>query len=515
MPIDLDNLPEDPAALRQLLCAAAAEIDKLERLISQLQRHQFGRRSEQLDPDQLALGLEDVEQTKATAEAERAAKRPAPQRQRKPARNRGALPKSLPRIEQVIDVADKSCPCCGGALHQIGEDCSEMLDFVPATLRVKVIRRPRYACRTCEQGVVQAPAPDRPITGGMASEALIAQVLISKYADHLPLYRQARIFARHGIDLDRSTLCNWVGHACWWLKPVYELLVQNVLTSDKIFADDTTLPVLDPGRGRTKTGRLWCYARDDRPWGGPAPPAAVYLYSADRKACHPAAHLAGFRGVLQTDGYSGFKSLLAARPPDEVILAFCWAHARRKFYDVHVANGSALAAEALRRIGELYQIEAELRGQSADYRRRERQERSRPLIEALHGWLEQQLALISGKSELAEAMRYALRHWNGLCVFLDDGRVEIDDNVVERSIRPVALGRKNALFAGSDGGGEHWAMVMSLIETARLNGVEPFAWLRDVLERVVSGQCKNHELAQLLPWNWRAGRETDHTALAA
>jgi transposase len=482
----------------------------------QLQRHQFGRRSEQLSEDQLALAMEDLEQSKAVAEAEQAAKageRKPPRTT--PARNRGALPKSLPRIEVVVDIADKTCPCCSGALHRIGEDQSEMLDFVPASLRVKVIRRPRYACRTCEQGVVQAPAPERPIDGGMATEALIAHVLISKYADHLPLYRQAQILARHGIDLDRSTLCGWVGRACWWLRPLYDLLVRTVLSSNKLFADDTPLPVLDPGRGRTKTGRLWCYARDDRPWCGPAPPAVAYIYSEDRKAAHPRAHLAGFGGVLQTDGYSGFKSLLGARPPDQITLAFCWAHARRKFYDVHVSNGSLLAAEALRRIAELYQIEAELRGRPAEFRRAKRQARSKPKVEAFHGWLEQQLARISGKSELAEAMRYALRHWAGLCVFLDDGRVEIDDNVVERSIRPVALGRKNALFAGSDGGAEHWAIAMTLIATAKLNEVEPFAWLRDGLERVVSGQCQQHQLTTLLPWNWRPAGEGGAAAVAA
>src|SRR3954451_10967914 len=323
--------------------AAQAEIEKLRLLIRQLQRGQFGRRSEKLDPDQLRLRLEDLEQNIAAAEAaqEAATKSsdaPRPPRPRR--RNLGALPAHLPRIEVLVDVADKSCPCCGGNLHVIGEDTSEMLDLVPAQLRVKVIRRPRYACRACEEAVVQAPAPERPITGGMASEALLAQVLVAKYGDFLPLYRQAQIFARQGIGLDRSTLCDWVGRACWWLEPLWRLLRRHVMSSTRIFADDTTLPVLDPGRGRTKTGRLWGYAVDDRPWCGSTPPAVVFLYAEDRKGEHPAAHLAGFRGVLQVDGYSGFQSLLENPPPGEVRLAFCWAHCRRRFYYCCVTSGA-------------------------------------------------------------------------------------------------------------------------------------------------------------------------------
>ena len=489
--------------------AAQAEIEKLRLLIRQLQRGQFGRRSEQLDPDQLQLGLEDLEQTIAAAEAaqEAATKSsdpPRPPRSRR--RNLGALPAHLPRVEILVDVEDKSCPCCGGALHVIGEDTSEMLDIVPAQLRVKVIRRPRYGCRSCEEAVVQAPAPERPITGGMATEALLAHVLVAKFSDHLPLYRQAQIFARQGIELDRSTLCDWVGRACWWLEPLWRLLRRHVMSSTRIFADDTRLPVLDPGRGRTKTGCLWGYAIDDRPWGGETPPAVVYLYAEDRKGEHPAAHLAEFEGILQVDGYSGFKSLLAGRPPDQIKLAFCWAHCRRGFYELHQSTGSPLAEEALRRIGELYRIEAEIRGRPAEERRAVRQERSKPIVEALHAWLTVQLGRVSGRSTLAEAIRYALRHWQGLVLFLDDGRLELDTNSIERAIRPIALGRKNSLFAGSDGGARHWAIVASLVATAKLNGVEPLAWLTDVLERMVSGRTKAHELERLLPWAWKAER---------
>src|SRR5919202_64885 len=362
---------------------AQAEIEKLRLLIRQLQRGRFGRRSEKLDPDQLQLGLEDLEQAAAAAEAaqEAASRTPRPPRAAR-RRNLGALPAHLPRVEILVDVEDKSCPCCGGSMHVIGEDTSEMLDIVPAVLRVRVIRRPRYGCRACEGAVVQAPAPERPITGGMATEALIAHVLVAKYGDFLPLYRQAAVFARQGIALHRSTLCDWVGRACWWLEPLWRLLRRHVMASTRIFADDTLLPVLDPGRGRTKTGRLWGYAVDDRPWGGSTPPAVVYLYAEDRKGEHPAAHLAEFRGILQVDGYSGFKRLLENRPPGEIRLALCWAHCRRRFYEIHRATGSPLAEEALRRIGELYRIEAGIRGRSADERRATRRERSKPLVDA-------------------------------------------------------------------------------------------------------------------------------------
>ena len=398
-------------------------------------------------------------------------------------------------------------------LRVIGEERREQLDLVPAQLRVRVTRRPRYACRACESVVVQAPAPERPVDGGLATEALVAHVVVSKFADSLPLYRQAQMLARQGVDLDRSTLAHWVGRACWWLTPLCRLLVNTVLSSPKVFADDTTLPVLDPGRGKTKTGRLWCYAVDDRPWAGPGHPVAVYTYTEDRRNQRPAEHLAGFRGVLQVDGYDGFKRLAGDRVDASVTLAFCWAHLRRPFYEFFTATQSPLAAEALARIGALYAIEAEIRGHPAERRRAVRQARSRPIVEALHDWLQAQVGRLSAGSDLAKAVRYALRHWPGLVVFLEDGRVEMDSNAVERAIRPHTLTRKNALFAGSDGGARHWAVAMSLIQTAKLNGVNPLAWLTDVLERIVSGRTKRHELHTLLPWTWKT--EKAAPALAA
>jgi len=513
------TLPQDPVSLQLILRAALAEIERLQLQLAALRRNRFGRRSEKLDDERLQQGIEDLEQSVAEQEAglEAAAAEPAKPKPAAPAsppakpakRNRGALPAHLPRIELIVDVEDKACPCCGGTLHIIGEDRAEMLDYVPAQLRVKLIRRPRYGCRACESAVVQAPAPERPIDGGMATEALLAHVLINKYCDHLPLYRQAQIFARAGVTLDRSTLCNWVGRACWWLTPLHELMMTTVLASPKIFADDTVLPVLDPGRGKTKTGRLWCYAVDNRPWRGPGHPAVAYMYSEDRKGAHPANHLKAYAGLLQVDGYAGFAGLVTDPAGDPPKLAFCWAHARRKFHDIFAATKAPLAGEALRRIAALYEVEIDLRGKLAEERQRGRQLRSRPLVEALHAWFNETLPRLSGRSALAEAIRYALRHWAGLILFLDDGRLEPDTNTVERAIRPVTLCRKNALFAGSDGGGRHWAIVMSLIQTAKLNGVEPQAWLTDVLERIVSGRAKRNELDTLLPWNWKPDRRSE------
>ncbi|HSZ94617.1 MAG TPA: IS66 family transposase [Acetobacteraceae bacterium] len=538
MQIDLASLPDDPAKLQQMLremVAASeqqqatlqhavqqrdAEIDKLQLLIKRLLRQQFGRRSEQLTAEQLQLGIEDLEQSIAAKEAGQDAANAGgdkPQRRpdAKPNRNHGALPAHLPRYEVLIDIEHRDCPCCGGALHVIDELRSEQLDIVPAQLRVRVTRRPRYACRTCEGAVVVAPAPERPIDGGMATEALVTHVVVSKFCDSLPLYRQSQMLERQGITLDRSTLSNWVGRACWWLTPLYDLMVSTALSAPKLFADDTTLPVLDPGRGRTKTGRIWCYAVDDRPWAGPTHPIAAYVYSEDRKGSRPAGHLAGFRGMLQVDGYDGFKRLASGRADSSVKLAFCWAHMRRPFYEFWVSTKSPLAAAVLAKISELYAIEAEIRGHPAEHRRRIRQERSRPIVDALHLWLQDHLGRVSAVSDLAKAIRYAIRHWPGLVVFLEDGRVEMDTNVVERAIRPNTLTRKNALFAGNDGGARHWAIAMTLIQTAKLNGVNPMAYLTDVLERIVSGRTKQNELHTLLPWNWTASTSVTITSHAA
>jgi transposase len=497
-----DALPDDPGTLKAMLLAERARAERLEQIIKELQRHRFGRRAETLPEDQLLLGLEDVEQVAASGESEAEAVAPT-ERAYGPAKrrmNRGALPPHLPRIEMVVDIEDHTCPCCRNALHRIGEDCSERLDIMPAQLRVLVVRRPKYACRACEDVVVQAPAPARLIEGGLPTEAAVAHVLVAKYADHLPLYRQAQIYARQGITLDRSTLADWVGRAAFMLRPVHERLLTTLKTSTKLFADETTAPVLDPGRGRTKIGQLWAYARDDRPWGGADPPGVAYVYAPDRKAERPITHLAGFKGVLQVDGYGGYR-VLAER--GDVDLAFCWAHVRRRFYELAVAGPAPIASEVLKRIGELYTIETECRGRSADERHAHRQQKSRPILSELEPWLRTKLGLISQKTKLAEAIRYALSRWEGLTRFLGDGRIEIDSNVVERSIRPIALNRKNALFAGSDGGGEHWAIIASLIETCKLCDVDPQIYLADVITKIVNSH-PNSRIDDLLPWAYRA-----------
>ena len=506
MDIDLAALPDDVETLQQMISAivvarqgerveAQAEIDRLRAIVKALQRSQFGRRSERLDPDQLLLGLEDLDADIARVEAAS----PVANTARSKSTSEPRLPDDLPREDVRLDIDSDTCPCCGKALHKIGETVSETLDFVPARLRVLRISRPRYGCRACGT-IHQAPAPERPITKGLATSGLLAHVLISKYCDHLPLYRQSQIFARQGLEINRSTLTNWVGGAAWWLEPLRARLAEQVFASKTLFADDTPIPVLDPGRGRTKTGRLWVYARDERPWAGLDPPAAVYFYSPDRRAERPATHLGRFSGILQVDGYAGFEQLMAR---GTIALAACWAHTRRKFYEVHEATGSPIAAEALRRIAELYAVEKDIRGHNAERRRSVRDARSRSLVEAMKPWLERQLTRLPPRSTLAEAIRYALARWPALCRFLEDGRVELDTNTVERAIRPVTLGRKNHLFAGSDGGADRWAIVASLITTAKLNDVEPYAYLKDVLERLTNG----HPMAridELLPWNWKA-----------
>ena len=385
---------------------------------------------------------------------------------------------------------------------------------MPAQFRVLVVRRPKYACRACEDVVVQAPAPARLIEGGLPTEATVAHVLVSKYADHLPLYRQAQIYERQGVDLDRSTLADWVGRAAFHLRPVHERILADLRSSTKLFADETTAPVLDPGRGRTKTGQLWAYARDDRPWGGSDPPAVAYVYAPNRKAEQPIAHLAGFTGVLQVDGYAGYRALAEK---GGVSLAFCWAHVRRRFYELAV-GGPAPIAERGARTHRARSTRSRTTSAAAapEERRAARQDRTRPLLADLEPWLREKLALISQKTKLAEAIRYALSRWEGLTRFLDDGRIEIDSNTVERSIRPIALNRKNALFAGSDGGGENWAIVASLIETCKLCGVDPQAYLADTLAKIVNGHL-NSQIDDLLPWAYarkpsRSGTWPDNIA---
>ncbi len=522
------QLPSDIEVLRALVMTACTErdaaiaerdralsqIDRLRHLLRQLQRAQFGRRSEKLDPEQLLLALEDIEQAIAGNEAADDKKDAVAARARGEKRrvNRGALAAHLPRVDVTIEPEDTNCPCCREPMHVIGEETSQRLDVVPAQFRVIVTHRPKYACRACEQAVIQAPAPERLIKGGLPTEAMVAYVLVAKYAWHLPLYRQTQMLLAQGLDIKRAILAFWVGYAAAELKPLYLRLRELILTSSKIAVDETVAPVLDPGRGCTKKGYFWAIARDDRPWGGTDPPAIAYSYAPGRGAVHALKLLEHYRGIVQCDGYAAYKTIAEAACGGEAItLAFCWAHLRRRFFDIAKDGSAAIASEALERIAALYVIEKTIRGQSANKRRAVRQERSKPLVLALKTWLEGQLACVSGKSVIAEAIRYGLNHWDGLTRFLDDGRIELDTNIVERGIRPIVLNRKNSLFAGHDQGAENWACIASLIETCKLHGVDPQTYFADVLTKLVN-LWPVSRLDELMPWAWAAQRSANKLA---
>ena len=491
------------AAKDEALANRDVELARLTTLLKKFQRLQFGKKSERLNADQMSLGLEDISTSIGMAEADeeaRNARRSASRRSNRGVK-RGGLPAHLPRIEQVIEIEDKSCPCCAHALHVIGEDPSERLDVIPAQFRVLVTRRPKYACRACTDGVHQAPAPPRLVEGGLPTEALIAHLIVGKYADHLPLYRQHQIMQRAGIEIDRACLAEWVGRAAFALRPVTERLLLHLKRSGKLFCDETTAPVLDPGKGKVKRGYLWAIARDDRPWNGPEPPGVVYVYAPTRSGEVALRALSGFQGVLQVDGYAGYNALTDNRRKDEapLKLAFCWTHWRRDFFDLAKSGPAPIAQEMLKRIAALYDIEADIRGRSADERRAVRQEKSAPLVEALYTWVEERLTRLPNSGDLPEALRYGVKRREGLSRFLDDGRLEMDTNTVERAMRPIALNRKNALFAGSDEGGTAWGVLASLVETCKLNGVEPHAYFTDVLTKIVQG-WPAARLDDLLPW---------------
>jgi transposase len=496
------DLPDDVEILKQIVLEQRArllsnklQIEQLKLELSKLRRMQFGRSSEQLDEKiaQLELTLEELE-------AREAALPPAvivalPERLQ-PIRR--PLPESLPR-ETVMHSSSPRCPECSAEMRVLGEDVAEMLEYVPSHFKVIRHVRPKLSCPKCQK-IVQAEAPSRPIARGLAGPGLLAHVLVSKYCDHLPLYRQSQIYQRDGIDLDRSTLADWVGSASELLGPLVTAIRDYVFKAYKVHGDDTPVPVLCPGRGTTRQGRLWAYVRDDRPAGGTDPPAVWFAYSPDRKGEHPRRHLKDFIGILQADGYAGFDRLYNDQDPHHPIKeAACWAHVRRKFYDIHVATDSPIASEALTRIGELYGIESEVRGQSPEIRQQIRGARASPKLAELYQWLIATAKKISKKSDLAGAIHYALARWKALTRYRDDGRVEIDNNAAERSLRAVALGRKNYLFAGADCGGERAAAMYSLIGTAKLNGVDPESYLRYVLERIAEHPI--NRIDELLPWH--------------
>jgi transposase len=488
---------EQLTTTEEQLRSRESEIEHLKLLIAQLHRMQFGRKSEKLGQqiEQLELRLEELQSNAIQAPKEPVRALPAGT----PARPvRRPLPDHLPRQTRQLEPFQTECPDCGGRLGKLGEDVSEVLEYVPASFFVIRYVRSKLSCAACQR-IVQAAAPSRPIERGIAGPGLLAHVLVSKYADHLPLYRQSEIYARQDVELERSTLADWVGGASYLMAPLVEALRAYVMATGKLHADETPVPVLAPGTGKTKTGRLWTYVRDDRPAGDAASPAVWFAYSPDRKGEHPQRHLQGFRGTLQADAYAGFQQLYEDGRIKE---AGCWAHVRRKWYDLQQAHALPVAAEALQRIAELYAIEKEIRGRPPDERQQVRQARAKPLLDSLRQWFEETLSKLSRKSDTTAAIRYALSRWNVLTCYCDDGHLEIDNNAAERALRAVAVGRKNYLFAGSDRGGERAAALYSLIGSAKLNGLDPESYLREVLTRIADHPIRRIE--ELLPWNLAA-----------
>ncbi|MBV1897205.1 MAG: IS66 family transposase [Rhodobacteraceae bacterium] len=494
MPNALANLPEDPAELRQVTELLAAEvkaqalmIEKLQHQLHGANRHRFGSKSESMDQLQLFAENEDI------AQAVNSAKQPPPAEPKaKPKRK--PLPDHLDRIEQVLSIGE-DCPECGGDLSKLGEDITEELEYIPGRFVVNKIIRPRMACRRCEV-ISQAPLPSRPIERGRPGPGLLAHVLVSKYADHLPLYRQSQIYAREGVDLDRSTMADWVGKSTALLEPLAEAIAKRVKDGAALFADDTPLKMLAPGK-KTKTARIWAYVRNERPWSGQSPPCVWYQFTVDHKGEHPVKHLSGYQGWVHVDSYAGFNGIFGEGKASEVA---CMAHIRRKFVDVFAAQGTAIAEETIKRIAQLYGVEKQARGKSPEVRAALRQEKAKPVFNDLEEWLHDQLPKISGKSPLAKAIRYALNRLPQTRPYLDTGFLELDNNTAERAMKPVAIGRKNWMFAGSQRGGNSMAIAFTLIDTAKLNKVDPQAWLTWVPGRIADH--KINKLDELMPWKY-------------
>jgi len=510
MPWQADDLPRDVDLLQAFVRELQAENAQLRSLLKGVTQQAFGISSERgsvILSDQGCLALGDLAEMAAPVAAnDDGAAAPVDVPVRRPRLKRGlkALPVHLVRIEKVILPDNLDCACCGGDLHPIGEDASEALDWIPAIIRVLRTVRPRYACRHCREGVVQAPAPRRAIPGSMVTTSTLAWIATARFAWSIPLNRQIQMLAGQGVVLDRSTVSRWMARVAWWLSPLHERLLTYIHQQPRIFCDETRMPVLEKGRRRVRITQFWAHACDDGPWAGPAYPAVAYIHARGRGHDEARRQLADYCGTIQVDGYDAYKALVRKGPgKDRIKLAFCLAHARRKFVDAYRKSPSPMAATIITLIGEIYAIEARIRGSSAEDRLRVRQEEAKDVMAQIKAQIDTMVPQLSRKSDLAKAMRYTQAHWAGLTRFLDDGRLEVDTNTVERGMRNVAQGRKSSLFAGSEGGAQAWAVLASLLQSARLNGLDPYTWLNDVLERIVTGEVKNNELDCLLPWNWR------------
>ena len=531
------DLPNDIEALKALVLSQQTElhahsliIQALRLQIARLKKQKFGASSEKIQREiaQLELALEGLEIASAENnisplndgdQIEQKKTDESNADPQKPARRRPRVCDTIPREQRSLDPGEV-CADCGGALRLIGEDISSILEMVTAKLKVIETARPKKSCRCCEK-IVQVPAPTRPIPGSLAGPSLLAFILVSKYDDHLPLYRLNEIFARMGADIPDTTLVDWCGRSMRTLTPLVDLISKEILSSDRLHADDTPVRMLDRSRRASgfdknvRQGRIWVYVRDDRPWAGTSPPGAVYRFSPDRKGERPREHLKDFKGILQADAYAGFKDLYKPDQKGDIHVreAACWAHARREFHDFWKLSSSEIAKEALERIGALYDIEEQIKGLSAEERHAHRQLHSKPKFEAFELWAKQQLEIISGKGDLAKAFRYILSRRESFTLFLEDGRVAIDNNVAERAMKSIAVGRKNWLFAGSNSGGETLAKAMTLIETAKLSGLDPQAYLADVLARI--NDHKINRLHELLPWNWKPLVTSTESQIAA
>lgn len=528
MALDPAKLPNNVAALKAMLIAAEkravdaearaldldAEIENLKLTIAKLQHDAHGKSSERTSVllEQLELQLGELVERRAqeTTADEIAAqsasstsdetKTEPPKQRRKPARR--PLDAKLPR-ERRVEPSPTECPCCGGKLRKLGEDVTEMLERVPASWKVIEIVREKMTCRTCEQ-ITQPPAPSHPIARGRAGPQLLAEVLFGKYGAHLPLNRQSDIFAGEGVELDVSTMADWVGASVATLMPVYDAIRAHAHAAERLHVDDTPVPVL--AKNQCRTGRLWTHVRDDRPFGGSAAPVAVYYYSATREGEHAERQLAKYTGIVQADACSGFNGLfIEGRQPGPIVEAACWAHSRRKFFELARLRKTPIAIEAVQRIDDLFAIEREINGKTPAERKAIRQARSRPLIESFETWLRGERKKLSPKGPLAKAIDYQFNHWAAFTRLLDDGRICLSNNAAERSIRGIAVGRRNWTFCGSDSGGHRAAVMYTLIESAKLSDVDPKAWLADVLTRIADHPVK--QIEALLPWNWKAARE--------